>query len=199
MGFFPHQPQNEVLALEQPCLAEAPAWRFGMTQTNYPAPLWQRLLIGRKPKRTLFRAAILAVAGPLFFLYVLRPVRIEGVSMEPAYHNQTIHFINRLAYWRAQPRRGDVVAIKTTGIGNLFLKRVIGLPGETVRIKSGQVVINDREVAEPYVVYKQPWEYPARSLGLDECLVIGDNRDMPQEMHSWGVVKLGQIAGKAAW
>jgi len=170
-----------------------------MAQEDSPAPLWQRLLIGRKPKRTLLRASALAILAPLFFIYILRPIRIVGISMEPSYHDQSIHTINRLAFWRSTPRRGDVVAIKTTGMHNLYFKRVIALPGETVRIHSGTVEIDDAALPEPYVVYRQPWEFPARELGREEYLVIGDNRGMPQELHTWGVIKLGQIAGRAAW
>lgn len=168
-----------------------------MTQTGEEAPLLQRLLIGRNPVWTLIRATVIAVSMLVFFTFVVRPVRIEGSSMEPSYRNQSIHWIYRLAFRRATPQRGDVVSIQTTGIHNMYFKRVVGLPGETLSIRSGTVLINGEALAEPYVVYRNPWEFPARELARDEFLVIGDNRGMPQEWHSWGVVKRNQIVGKA--
>lgn len=168
------------------------------------APLWQRLVIGRKPKRTLLRAAIMAATIWVAAYFILVPVRITGGSMEPAYKDKSVNLINRMAYWMSPPKRGDVVAIVNDPAGprwahprNFYFKRIIALPGETVRIHIGKVYIGDRVLNEPYVRFWQPWEEEPRQLGLGEFLVIGDNRGMPQEWHWWGVVKSKQIAGKA--
>ena len=77
-----------------------------------PIPLWKRIVFGRNPRRTLLRAAGLAVVSLFVFKFILLPVRISGVSMEPAYRRDGINAINRLAYVFAQPRRGDVVAVR---------------------------------------------------------------------------------------
>ena len=167
-------------------------------------PLWQRLLIGRKPKRTLLRAAVTAVTIWTAAYFILVPVRITGGSMEPSYKDKSVNLINRMAYWRSNPKRGDVVALVTDPAGrrwahprNFYFKRIIGLPGETVRIHIGKVFVDGQLLSEPYVRFWQPWEDAPRKLGLDEFLVIGDNRGMPQEWHWWGTVKANQIAGKA--
>jgi hypothetical protein len=60
-------------------------------------------------------------------------------------------------------------------------------------------MIDDQVLDEPYVHFRDPWEMPPRKLSNTEYLVIGDNRGMPQEYHSWGVVEFNQIAGKAVW
>src|ERR1035441_1356397 len=71
---------------------------------------WLRVVaIGRRPKRTLLRLAVLVVAAVVAFKFVLIPIRVVGFSMEPTFHDHAINFINRLAYVRGQPQRGDVV------------------------------------------------------------------------------------------
>ena len=71
------------------------------------------------------------------------------------------------------------------------------LPGETVQIHRGDIIIDDRPLDEPYVRYRDPWEMPPKKLTSEQYLLIGDNRGMPQELHSWGVVDFCDIAGKA--
>src|SRR5271165_6880667 len=96
------------------------------------APAWWRImLLGRRPKRTLARIAILVSVCFVVFCFVLRPVRIEGISMFPTYREHRINFINRLAYLFHEPRRGDVVGVRfLAGPHVMYLKRIIGLPGE---------------------------------------------------------------------
>lgn len=164
-----------------------------------PASRWRRLVVGRHPRRTLVRAAALAVTAFVVFKFVLLPVRISGESMAPTYRDGQINCLNRLAYRWHPPRRGDVVGVMTSGPHNLFLKRIVGLPGETIAIHQGVVLINGRPLAEPYVQAREPWEVPARELGPGEYFVIGDNRGMAQEAHTFGVARAHQIAGKVLW
>lgn len=147
-------------------------------------PAWLRIaLIGRKPKRTLIRAAILAVACYIFFKFFifrvfLLPVRIEGNSMFPTYHDWGINFVYRLAYRDSEPRRGDVVGIRMAGPSIMLMKRIVGMPGETVSFdEKGRLVINGHLMAEPYL--KQHLPAPPLdpvTLGPHEYYVIGDNR-----------------------
>lgn len=164
-----------------------------------PPSLLRRLLIGRNPKRTLVRAAITAGVAFVVFKYCLIPVRIAGESMTPSYRDGGVNCINRLAYlWRA-PRRGDVVGVRTSGIHNMFFKRIIGRPGETVAITKGVVLINGQALAEPYVKERELWELPPRHLQADEYFLIGDNRGMTQERHTFGVAEAKRIVGKVLW
>jgi signal peptidase I len=174
-------------------------------------PLWQRLLIGRRPVVTLIRALILALLLLAVGRYWLLPVRITGISMEPTCHNGRLNLVNLLAFKRHSPVRGDIVCIRAPGgnaalpavpenkHGTLYLKRVIGLPGETVSIQNGTVNINGVPLPEPYVTHKQPWRMREVTLGDDEYLVIGDNRGMAMEQHYFGRVYRDQIMGKALW
>src|SRR5262249_39648073 len=152
---------------------------------NWPS----RVVFGRNPRRTLFRVLALVLLSLVFFKFLFLPIRVVGVSMSPTYRDGSINFVNRLAYVFHEPKRGDVVGIKVTGESILFLKRVIGLPGETISIENGAIKVNGHVLSEPYVKYVNrilPWEEMPVTLGKDEYFVVGDNRGMNQEDHTFG-------------
>ena len=159
----------------------------------------QQVLVGKDPIQTLKRLALAAMAGGVLFLtakFVATPVRITGESMEPTCRNGQIKWVNRWAYSRGEPRRGDIVAIQGTNSGFVYLKRIIGLPGETIAITNGAVTINGVPLAEAYVIERERWNVPSIRLGSTQYLVIGDNRSMPQDFHTFGRVERRQIAGR---
>lgn len=160
-------------------------------------PRWLRIaVIGRNPKVTLVRAAVLAALCFIVFKFVLLHIRVEGISMLPTYQDGSAHYVNRLAYvWRG-PQRGDVVGIRLAGIHLMYLKRIVGLPGETVVFVNGYVQINGEVLDEPYEKLPCDWNRPPEKLGPDEYFVVGDNRSMPQELHTFGKVERGRIVGK---
>ena len=161
---------------------------------------WLRMVFGRHPRRTLVRLVVLVVASVIIFGFVLIPIRIDGISMEPTYHDRGVNFVNRLAYVWNKPKRGDVVAIKTTGMSIMFMKRIVGLPGETISIERGIVMVNGGPLNEPYVVVKrEPWNESPVRLGPDEYMVIGDNRATDRVSHYHGAVDGRKLAGKVLW
>jgi signal peptidase I len=168
--------------------------------TSRGAPGWvRRALIGRQPTRTLARIAVLVVLVFLLRQYVIAPIRVIGPSMLPTYQDRGINFVNRLAYLRSDPRRGDVVAIRTSGESILFMKRIVGLPGETVAFHNGRVVVNHAPLQEPYIDFvKFPcdWEVPPLTLEKDQYYVVGDNRTMPDWLHEYGTPHRVRIVGK---
>src|SRR5882762_2152412 len=95
-----------------------------------PVPWWQAILWGRRPERTAVRILVLVVVTFVLFKLILIPVRVEGPSMLPTYHTGQINFINRLAYLRHEPRRGDVIGVRFSGESRLLMKRIVALPGE---------------------------------------------------------------------
>lgn len=165
-----------------------------------PVPWWQIVTVGRNPRVTVVRLIVLA--GLTFFVlrYLFLPVRVTGISMLPTYRDGERRFVNRVLYRFRAPERGDIVAIRTTGLSILYMKRIIGLPGERVRIRRGVVLINGEPLDEPYLEKPLPWNWPPkgeeRVLGPDEYLFIGDNRTMPVELHEFGVQKRSRIVGK---
>lgn len=166
---------------------------------NLPAWLLT-VLIGRRPTRTLIRLAVLIIGTWVLFTFVLsRPVRVTGISMQPTYMNGQINFINRLAYLRHEPVRGDVVGVhfkRTEGTSFLYLKRIVALPGETLAFENGRLYVNGELIPEPYVKSACDWNMSPRKLGYDEYYVVGDNRGMPQEDHDQGAVSRRQIVGR---
>jgi signal peptidase I len=156
----------------------------------------RQLLIGANPRRTLLRAAALVLAAYVVFGHALIPVRGEGPSMQPTLRDGQFVLVNRLAYWRSEPSRGDIVAISLAGLRVLYIKRIIGMPGDRVRIESGTVYVNDVPLEEPYVERRQPWDAPQIVLAADEYLMIGDNRGMPIRQHAFGKARRSRIVGQ---
>ena len=160
-------------------------------------PRWIRIVVmGRNPKVTLVRVAILIVTCFVVFKFILLPIRVEGISMLPAYRDRSVNFVNRLAYLRHEPQRGDVVSIRLAGIHVMYMKRIIGLPGETVAFENGRVLINGEVLDEPYEKSPCDWNRAPVKLDSDEYFVVGDNRNMPWEGHVKGVARRSQIVGK---
>jgi signal peptidase I len=165
---------------------------------------WLRILaLGRNPKITLIRAAILAAVCAVVFKLALLPIRVEGVSMTPAYADRSFHFVNRLAYLWREPGRGDVVGIRLTPQQGLsaphimYLKRIVGLPGEAISFADGHLSVNGRTLDEPYEKGPCDWNLAPETLGPDEYFVVGDNRSMPRRDHTFGRVGRDRIVGKA--
>jgi signal peptidase I len=160
-------------------------------------PNWLRIaLVGRNPKVTLVRIAVLVVTCFVIFKFILLPIRVEGISMLPTYKNRSVHCVNRLAYLWHEPRRGDVVSIRLAGIHVMYMKRIIGLPGETVAFANGRVLINGEALDEPYEKLACDWNLPPVKLGPDEYYIVGDNRTMPPRYHEHGIASRDRIIGK---
>ena len=158
--------------------------------------LWT-VFIGPKPRLTLLRIVVLVVATFVVFRWILLPpIRIVGPSMLPNYRENSIHFVNRLAYAWREPQRGDVVSIRLAGNSILYMKRIVGLPGETVEFQNGRLLVDGKALEEPYMKTPCGWESPPRRLGVGEYFVVGDNRSMPIEHHEFGVATRDRIVGK---
>jgi signal peptidase I len=167
------------------------------------------MVFGRNPKLTLLRAAVWAAVCLVVFKVMLVHVRVTGISMLPTCQDQSIYWVNRLAYLWHEPQRGDVVAIRFVTAEDsisrlepphvMLLKRIIGLPGETVAFKDGHALINGKMLDEPYESDDYPcyWNHAPVTVGPDEYYVVGDNRSMPWEDHTHGSYPRSRIVGKA--
>jgi signal peptidase I len=157
---------------------------------------WRRLAFGSRPRRTALRAAALAAAAYVVFGHALIPVRGEGPSMQPTLRDGQLALVNRLAYWRSDPRRGDVVALSLAGRRVMYIKRIVGLPGERIRIAAGVVYVDDVALDEPYVERRAAWDVPETHLSRGEYLLIGDNRGMSIRQHDFGRAPRRRIVGR---
>lgn len=169
----------------------------GETKTG-SLPRWlHTLVLGRRPKWTFVRIGILVVTTFILLEFVLIPIRVTGISMSPNYADGSINFINRLAYVHSKPKRGDVVGVFKAGGYQLYMKRIVGLPGESVSFHKGKLYIDGRPLAEPYVRSFCDWEMAPVHLGPNFYYVVGDNRSMHWEDHyQFKADLVTQIVGK---
>jgi signal peptidase I len=117
--------------------------------------------------------------------------------MLPTYRENGGNFVNRLAYLFHEPRRGDVVAIGLqAGEHVMYMKRIVGLPGEAVAFHRGRLFINGKPLDEPYVKLPCDWEHEPEQVGPGQYYFVGDNRDMPWEDHRHGRAARNHIVGK---
>jgi signal peptidase I len=136
-------------------------------------------------------------------LFVAQPFIVSGASMDPTFDSGQYLIVDELTYRFDEPKRGDVVIFKyPKDPSQFFIKRVIGLPNETVRIGHDSVSIkqkNGEEVTleEPYVVNRGNGGPFSLSLGGDEYFVMGDNRPESSDSRLWGVLPRENIVGRA--
>ncbi len=124
-------------------------------------------------------------------------VRIRGNSMAPTLRPGSWISVSRRAYRRGAPQRFDIVKLRDPSrSGRWVIKRVVGLPGENVRIENGRLTVNGQEVAEPYVGSPGPLRTQEWWLRQDEYLVLGDNRDESSDSRRYGPIRLDSINGK---
>lgn len=124
-------------------------------------------------------------------------VRVENISMKPTLKEGDLLLVNKLAYKWTEPKHGDIVVFHFQGNKNEdYIKRLIGLPGDVVRVENGTVYINDQALVEPYIAaqpaYNGSWTVPQ-----GELFVLGDNRNNSSDSHHWGFVPMEDIVGKA--
>lgn len=152
---------------------------------------------------TLFYCGVAVFLAFVLVFSVGMKISMVGVSMEPALYNGQEVLVNRFIYKITPPKRGDVIAFLPNGNQNshYYLKRIVGLPGESIQIIDGYVYINGERLPEDE--YDKMADYGIAEneiqLGSDEYFVLGDNRNMSEDSRSGniGAVKKDTIAGKA--
>jgi signal peptidase I len=147
--------------------------------------------------KEIIQTVLLAVV--LYFLidFVVARVRVENVSMKPTLVPGEFLLVNKLAYKFNDMSRGDIVVFRyPPQPSEDYIKRLIGLPGDSIKINKGKVSVNKLLLTEPYIMadpsYDGEWQVPAGSI-----FVLGDNRNSSSDSHVWGFVPLNNIMGKA--
>jgi len=151
--------------------------------------------------RDLAFSVLIAVVSIIF---VYQPVKVEGTSMTPGLADQERIFINKFTYrfGLGSITRGDtVVFLAPVDRDKSYIKRVIGLPGDQVRIEHGQVYVNDRPLMEDYVEedYRDYSSMEERVVPADQYFVLGDHRNSSSDSRAWGWVPRTSIYGKAVF
>ena len=131
--------------------------------------------------------------------YWLRPMIVDGASMEPTYAAHGFNVCVLTAYRSHPPARGDVVALKYGGTRYMLLKRVLAFEGETVAFSNGVCVVNGQPLDEPYLVKNIGWNVPPRTVGPGHVYGMGGNRSVPFEEHVGGEISIARVAGRTLW
>jgi len=148
--------------------------------------------------REVLETVILTVI--IFFLIqtVVRNFRVVGTSMEPNLHDSQYLIVDKISYRLGEPQQGDVIVFEPPNRpGEDYVKRVIGVSGDLVEIRNGQVFINNEPIDEPYVVHPGSYSMNPRRVGAEELFVLGDNRNSSSDSHNWGMLATDKVVGKA--
>jgi len=157
----------------------------------------------RSEIRVWTRDLLIAIGLALVIIvFLYQPVKVEGTSMAPLLSDQERIFINKFVYRFEPIQRGDVVVFwYPLDRSKSFIKRVIGLPGETVEIRQGVVYVNGKAVAEPYVPpkYEDLSDFGPVRVPKDSYFVMGDHRVSSNDSRVFGPVASRYIYGRAAF
>jgi len=184
---------------------------FGVTVNHMTSPLAAKLMAAKLT--THFRAAsqkrsvtvsqgeqallgvLLAVAVTLF---VMQGFCVSGECMQPHLYTGERVLANKLAYQLGAPKRGEIVIFNyPKDPKQIYVKRVIGLPGETVAIQNGSVSINGKRLPEPYKTFAAHGDMAPRRVPSGQYFVMGDNRDVSDDSRYWGDLPRYDIIGEA--
>ena len=175
-----------------------------------PPPVPPRPLALQKFGREVVHTLLLV--GILFFgvRTVLQNFRVEGPSMMPTLTSGEFLWVNKAAYfeWDGEyvfggPQRGDIAVLRSPDSSEDvdLIKRIIGLPGDRVRIEHGQVFINDQPLNEPYIRFQASYSYPANGqevvVPAGQYFVLGDNRPNSRDSHFGWFVPAENLVGRA--
>jgi signal peptidase I len=149
------------------------------------------------------RDLIISLAISAFIIiFLYQPVKVEGTSMMPSLDDQERIFVNKFVYRWEPIERGDIVVFRyPRDPSKSYIKRVIGVPGDRIRIDSGQLYVNDQAIEEDYVpsAYTDERSYAEIVVPAHSYFVLGDHRSMSHDSRDFGPVKEGYVFGKAVF
>ena len=124
-------------------------------------------------------------------------VRVDGFSMNPTLQDGEYVLVSKLSYRLGEPQHGDIIVFKYPGeLQQDLIKRIVGLPGDAVQVSGLAVYVNGEALTEPYIaaapIYQGQWQVPDGFL-----FVLGDNRNDSSDSHSWGLLPIENVIGKA--
>ncbi len=152
----------------------------------------------------LLRELIETLVLALLIFFVVNTItgryEVQSISMEPTLHEGQYLIVSKITYWFRSPERGDIVVLDPPNNQSEipYIKRIVGLPGEHIQVRSGRLWVNGVVINEPYISgppnYQQDW-----ILDEDEYLVLGDNRNNSSDSHIWGALPYDNIIGKSVF
>ena len=168
------------------------------TPYEHISPGWRILRVFREVLETMIPAVIIAL---LINLLLAQATRVYGQSMEPNLHTDQRLVVEKISYSRwwpvGGPQRGDVVVFRVDPNSDLLIKRVIGLPGDRVEIRAGQVYINGEPLGEVYITGPTYGDYGPVDVPPLYIFVLGDNRGFSNDSRAFGALSLESVIGRA--
>ncbi|MBI3972913.1 MAG: signal peptidase I [Chloroflexi bacterium] len=141
---------------------------------------------------------MLLLASMALFHRTVSAFEVDGASMAPTIYPHEYVIVDRIATMLRLPQRGEVIVFRYPGNPRIdYVKRVVGLPGETIAIGRGRVWVNGRSLNEPYVRERPRYLWGPAVVPPDSIFVLGDNRNSSSDSHLWGAVPLQNIVGRA--
>ncbi len=140
-------------------------------------------------------AAAISVAALIQF-FVLEPLRVDGQSMSQTLLNNEFILVSKADYWNMDPQRLDVVICRYPDREDTYVKRVVGIPGDTVEVRREVVLVNGTALHEDYITYPADYLFGPLTLQEDEYFVLGDNRIHSTDSHVIGPIKRDAILGR---
>ncbi len=136
--------------------------------------------------------------------FFLQAQVVPSPSMHPTIMVRDQFLLNKTAYWFKKPQRFDIVVFKPPAAAEFngdFVKRIIGLPGETIKVQGGVVYINDKPLKEPFISPDRApvADYSPFIIPDNEVFTMGDNRNNSKDSRYWGALPIKNIKGKAWW
>lgn len=149
----------------------------------------------------IFSIVIAIALALLIHNFIFQIIRVDGPSMEPTLYTDQRMAVTKFSYYFTTPKRGDIVVTKFPDDNRNFVKRVIGLPGETLIVKNGQVYINDVLLNEPYIKEEIFNDYGEIVIADGKYMVMGDNRNNSRDSRYVNVGPLDEdmIVGKSQY
>lgn len=177
---------EQIHPIEEPILAQEP---------KEPKKGYTLGMLIRSCAQTVF------ITAALFFLithFTVQGFAISGTCMEPNLKTGERVLGNKLAYVASGPVRGDVIVFRyPVDPSRTYIKRVIGLPGETIEVREGRVLINGHRIFEPYLLKTAHGDYGPEKIKDGRLFVMGDYRDQSNDSRIWGELPVENIKAKA--
>jgi signal peptidase I len=193
-GERPTQPRTPAVAPENLTIPDLTALPEFPAAADFPAEQksnWKQFVLD------LVETLLLAVVLYFGINALSARVRVDGFSMNPTLQDGEYVLVSKISYFVGEPQRGDIIVFQFPGPSEQdLIKRIVGLPGDVVEVRAGQVYVNGQAVEEAYIaakpLYEGQWQVPPDSL-----FVLGDNRNDSSDSHSWGMLPLDHVIGKA--
>jgi signal peptidase I len=177
------------------------------TQETKPSEASGWLRLWRSQQENIRLVAIALILALLIRVFVAEPRYIPSDSMIPTLHTGDRLVVEKVSYWFHPARKGDIIVfnppaqLQSMGYrqDQVFIKRIIGQPGETVSVKNGRVYVDGRSLSEDYIAEPPAYQLNSVTVPTGSYFVMGDNRNDSNDSHVWGFLPQKNIIGRAVF